>query len=485
MDTEKQLKRSNELLNELMLRFSMGDSEENKQKQEEIDEVNKSIEEYEEEIKKLQEKLNNKDNYKSDRSNLINSGELLTEKLEKERETECNFIQECKKGQNIETKKLREYNTKKEKLIEEIQNIEQRLNKDELAKKNNIVKSIHLTVEEVFGLKKEIKYINVLVEEIELLMELSAEKIRQLGKNITESHNYLEYIDAKKENIDKLNREKQLNDEDIDLYNLRIDKDKLSNLKYVLKTLKSRLKELMYNPSEEIKKQIEENEKVLATNINEEKENTNININEVRVDLDKVKVEPSGDNLTKNDTADLDKFINKLFETTAPSEEIPNEKKRLFKEEPKQDHQLIQPDDKIVADLRTNAEKLELEDVQNAPEYLKQEKNSKNFKEKWNNWSKKILAASVEVVYDVAEKMKEKITSQSGKNDFNSYDNEEFNHKVLSEKGEYTLIKLNNDEDYEYIKYGEKQENVAPGITIKYDGTDMHIYYPKTKGKSR
>ena len=63
MNTEKQLQESNRLLKELMARLSAEDPEDNKQKQEEIDELNKSIDEYETEINKLKEKLDDENNY--------------------------------------------------------------------------------------------------------------------------------------------------------------------------------------------------------------------------------------------------------------------------------------------------------------------------------------------------------------------------------------------------------------------------------------
>lgn len=493
MNTEKQLQDSNKLLKELMSRLNPGDSDEDKQKQEEIEEVKKSIEEYEDEIEKLKKKIDNKDNYKRHNDDLGQNtviDEVLKETITKEIETIQTFIQQCRKGQETETKKLKEYNSNRETLDEEIKYIEQRLIKDELAKKSNIAKGIHLQQEEINNLRKEIDYRNNSIEKIDKVMELSAEKIRQYGQNITESYNRLTALKKREQNLVESSKEELINKEkSIDIYALRIDKDKLSKLEYVLKTLKNRLQVLMYNPYEEIKKQIAENEKVLSSNneLEEKQSNESVTLEKVedKKEENSVEVDPSGVKEPKKEDVDLNLFINKLFQET----EAPKATEKVEAEEKQVEHKLEHPDENIIKALRKNAEKLELLDVQAAPENLKKEKLSSMFINKWNNWTKKVTAATIELVYDVADKISGKKNElpeveQSFKDNLNIDGDKEELYKVLKNEGEYTSVNLNDGEQV-YIKYGDKQENVPEGVTVRYDGNDMYIYYSKVKGKNR
>ena len=279
MNTEKQLQESNKLLKELMSRLSTEDPEENKQKQEEIDELNKSIDEYETEINKLRTKLEDENNYTRVPSgfegrNTTVLEEMTTESIEKERISIRSLLQEYRKGQEVETKKIREYNSKAEQLKIEIDNIKQRLIKDELAKESGIAKNIHLTEEEIDNLKEEITYRESLIEEANRIIDLSADEIRRYGLLITENSEHFERLKEREQKVvsfgkNRIEYPKSL----IDTYALRNDKDNLAKLESGLKALKNRLKVLMYNPSEEIKKQIEENEKALNLLVKEEFDN--------------------------------------------------------------------------------------------------------------------------------------------------------------------------------------------------------------------
>ena len=53
---------------------------------------------------------------------------------------------------------------------------------------------------------------------------------------------------------------------------------------------------------------------------------------------------------------------------------------------------------------------------------------------------------------------------------------------VLTTEGEFAEIDLGDR--IEYVKYGDTSENVPEEISIKYKGTDMHIYFV-TKSKRR
>ena len=182
-------------------------------------------------------------------------------------------------------------------------------------------------------------------------------------------------------------------------------------------------------------------------------------------------------NIESSSDENLNKFIDKIFKHTTPVVEEDKEE---------EEHELEQPDEKTREDLRSESEVFELQEIEDAPENLKKEKLSTKFINAWQNWRKKLSAASIELAYDVANKIRNKHEEQIPEVESSySLDNDEnIGYKKLTTEGEYASVDLDNGETL-YIKYGDKQEDVPEDITIKYEDNEMIISYPKVRGRHK
>lgn len=343
MTLEEQLKLNNELLQQILLHTYANTEEENKAKQEEIEELDESIEKYQSEIDELKTKLADENNYKRTKSDFELKErpvieELLSDSIAQEREDIFKSNQLYRKEQEQQTKMLGVYNGEVVKLKDEISIIEARLNKDAIAKKRGIAKKLHLSDDEVSHLQAEVAYKKELIEEGNQVMEICADEIRRYGRLITANNDRLKHITEKEQKLSNILNSKVATSNDIDGYKIRLDRDELSKKMAALEAFENRKKYLLYDPSKEIREQILQNNKLLN--------NTGI-----------------------KKTGIEDSFV--------PKDEV------LNREESKNEEEL------------SKGEPAELVEINDATDDLKKQKLTEKIKKAWNKWRDKAIAAAV------------------------------------------------------------------------------------------
>lgn len=343
MTLEEQLKLNNELLQQILLHTYANTEEENKAKQEEIEELDESIEKYQSEIDELKTKLADENNYKRTKSDFELKErpvieELLSDSIAQEREDIFKSNQLYRKEQEQQTKMLGVYNGEVVKLKDEISIIEARLNKDAIAKKRGIAKKLHLSDDEVSHLQAEVAYKKELIEEGNQVMEICADEIRRYGRLITANNDRLKHITEKEQKLSNILNSKVATSNDIDGYKIRLDRDELSKKMAALEAFENRKKYLLYDPSKEIREQILQNNKLLN--------NTGIK----KTDIE-------------------DSFV--------PKDEV------LNREESKNEEEL------------SKGEPAELVEINDATDDLKKQKLTEKIKKAWNKWRDKAIAAAV------------------------------------------------------------------------------------------
>ena len=414
MNIEEQLRNSNKLLESLLSRTSAVSEEEARQVQEEIDDIEESIEKYHAEVDELNQKLANPENYKREKSEFETNDraiieELLSESISVEREDIFKSNQVYRKQQEQQTKMLSVYNGEVVKLKEEIKSIEARLNKDAIAKKRGIAKKLHLSDSEVIDLQLELSYKQELIEEGNQVMEICADEIRRYGRLLNENNMRLKTITDKEQRLSKLvsTREKAPKSE-LDQYQIRKDKDELAKKLSALEALKNRKAYLKYNPSEEIKKQIEQNKEILnklkdgtpaQTKVVEQPSNDDKNIfkesnaiplptsfvnNSDDYIYDKVEAPLSTDDSKTEDTKEK-----KSVEENVPPVNEPSSQDK----EPALEEKEVEPESKAI--VPADASPKELKNIFDAPEPLKEQKLSDKFKKVWRKYRDKTIAFAV------------------------------------------------------------------------------------------
>ncbi len=455
MNIEEKLRQSNLLLKQLLLHTSPVAEDENKQNEEEIEAIDESIEKYEAEVEELKQKLANEDNYKRTKSDFeLNERplveELIAESISAEREDIFKSNQLYRKQQEQQTKMLGVYNGEVSKLKDEIKNIEVRLNKDSIAKKRGIAKKLHLSDSEVVDLQLELNYKQELIQEGNQVIEICAEEIRRYGRLITENNARLKTLTEKEQRLSDLlfAKEKKAKSE-IDKYKIRLDQDELSKKISGLKALKNRKEFLLYDPSEEIKKQIKQNEEILAT-----LEKTTTKLDEETVIDEKW---PKTIIYNKEDTKGPveEKMSEEVQPTTTDFKPI-DPAKSIIKA----------PEKAIVKEDDTPKELIEILD---APQELKKQKLSDKVKQAWTKWRDKAIATAVAAAITITAGMGlSKLVNDSDKEMPNVDITHQDNLPNLDENIDFTIkpeITPNtpsNDENKEDISQPEDFAPVEP-----------------------
>ena len=394
MTLEEQLKLNNELLQQILLHTYANTEEENKAKQEEIEELDESIEKYQSEIDELKTKLADENNYKRTKSDFELKErpmieELLSDSIAQEREDIFKSNQSCCKEQAQQTNMLGVYNGEVVKLKDEISIIEARLNKDAIAKKRGIAKKLHLSDDEVSHLQAEVAYKKELIEEGNQVMEICADEIRRYGRLITSNNDRLKHITEKEQRLSNILNSKVATSNDIDGYKIRLDRDELSKKMAALEAFENRKKYLLYDPSKEIREQILQNNKLLN---NAGIKKTGIEDPIVSKEEDKNEEELSKDEPAESENKELTdtKEPEKNEEQSKSTPEVAEESKEEQIEEPKKEFEPIPKERAII-----KHEPAELVEINDAPDELKKQKLSERIKKAWNKWRDKAIAAAV------------------------------------------------------------------------------------------
>ena len=394
MTLEEQLKLNNELLQQILLHTYANTEEENKAKQEEIEELDESIEKYQSEIDELKTKLADENNYKRTKSDFELKErpmieELLSDSIAQEREDIFKSNQIYRKEQAQQTNMLGVYNGEVVKLKDEISIIEARLNKDAIAKKRGIAKKLHLSDDEVSHLQAEVAYKKELIEEGNQVMEICADEIRRYGRLITSNNDRLKHITEKEQRLSNILNSKVATSNDIDGYKIRLDRDELSKKMAALEAFENRKKYLLYDPSKEIREQILQNNKLLN---NAGIKKTGIEDPIVSKEEDKNEEELSKDEPAESENKELTdtKEPEKNEEQSKSTPEVAEESKEEQIEEPKKEFEPIPKERAII-----KHEPAELVEINDAPDELKKQKLSERIKKAWNKWRDKAIAAAV------------------------------------------------------------------------------------------
>lgn len=401
MTLEEQLKLNNELLQQILLHTYANTEEENKAKQEEIEELDESIEKYQSEIDELKTKLADENNYKRTKSDFeLNERpvieELLSDSIAQEREDIFKSNQLYRKEQEQQTKMLGVYNGEVVKLKDEISIIEARLNKDAIAKKRGIAKKLHLSDNEVAHLEAEVAYKKELIEEGNQVMEICADEIRRYGRLITVNNDRLKHITEKEQRLsDILNSKKMPEGTDIDRYRIRLDKDELSKKMAALEAFENRKKYLLYNPSKEIREQISQNNKLLS-DIGSKKFTPNVSEQSAEeLNQEEAIEETSKDTQEQsvNEEVTDSKEETKTENPVQPINDELDKNKENSSEKQEKDEPEFEPIPKERAIIKP--EPAELVTINDAPEELKKQKLSERIKNAWKKWRDKNIALAV------------------------------------------------------------------------------------------
>ncbi len=417
MTAEEQLKLNNELLQQILLHTYANTDEENKAKQEEIDEIDESIERYQAEIDELKTKLADENNYKRTKSDFELKErpmveELLSDSIAQEREDIFKSNQLYRKEQEQQTKMLGVYNGEVVKLKDEISIIEARLNKDDIAKKRGIAKKLHLSDDEVSHLQAEVAYKKELIEEGNQVMEICADEIRRYGRLITTNNERLKHITEKEQRLSSILSSKVTTTNDIDGYKIRLDRDELSKKLAALEAFENRKKYLLYDPSKEIRRQIEQNNEILNGKfVDDSKVNVQNNEECISKSIEqKQEPEESKEEQTEKtlDDASMDEIIKEAEKHNPPKNYTRPDIKSVFDN---LNNDNLTDEKNSSKDNNTNstekAEKgdsefkpipqeraLELVEITDAPDNLKKQKLSEKFKNLWNKWRTKAIAVA-------------------------------------------------------------------------------------------
>lgn len=402
MTLEEQLKLNNELLQQILLHTYANTEEENKAKQEEIEELDESIEKYQSEIDELKTKLADENNYKRTKSDFELKErpvieELLSDSIAQEREDIFKSNQLYRKEQEQQTKMLGVYNSEVVKLKDEISIIEARLNKDAIAKKRGIAKKLHLPDDEVAHLQAEVAYKKELIEEGNQVMEICADEIRRYGRLITANNDRLKHITEKEQRLsDILNSKKTPEGTDIDRYRIRLDKDELSKKIAALEAFENRKKYLLYDPSKEIREQISQNNKLLS-DFGSKKSNTDVS--EQSTEEFKQEVAKEEDVLKDTSEQPVNEDVTDSKEETKtenpvqPTNDELDKNKENSSEGQEKDESEFEPIPKERAIVKRDP--AELVAINDAPEELKKQKLSERIKNAWKKWRDKTIALAV------------------------------------------------------------------------------------------
>lgn len=245
-----------EELKKLKAHTSVPASEEQTNVNNEVESLDETIADYNEQIAALEAKIADPNNYQYNYDNEERNFtiELLQESFENQLEVMDREDAEYKSLQDIATSIFTDYNLEIQSLNLEIEAIERRFRKNDVAVKKNI--GIRLTDQELTNLQADLESKKDRLAVCEEMKTKYVEDLRNYGELITANNHKREIVIGKQNSLNRIIENKKNNPKTIDNFKLQSDKDELARLKAGVAALKSRKDYITYNPSEEIDKLI-------------------------------------------------------------------------------------------------------------------------------------------------------------------------------------------------------------------------------------
>ena len=245
-----------EELKKLKAHTSVPASEEQTNVNNEVESLDETIADYNEQIAALEAKIADPNNYQYNYDNEERNFtiELLQESFENQLEVMDREDAEYKSLQDIATSIFTDYNLEIQSLNLEIEAIERRFRKNDVAVKKNI--GIRLTDQELTNLQADLESKKARLAVCEEMKTKYVEDLRNYGELITANNHKREIVIGKQNSLNRIIENKKNNPKTVDNFKLQSDKDELARLKAGVAALKSRKDYITYNPSEEIDKLI-------------------------------------------------------------------------------------------------------------------------------------------------------------------------------------------------------------------------------------
>lgn len=371
----------------------------------EIENLDETIADYNEQIAALEAKIADSSNYQYNYNNEERDFtiELLQESFENQLEVMDREDAEYKNLQDLATSIFTDYNMEIQGLNVEIEAIERRIRKNDVAVRKNI--GIRLTEQELADLQTELENKKKRLAVCEEMKAKYVEDLRNYGELITANNHKREVVVGKQNSLNRIIENKKNNPKTIDNFKLQSDKDELARLKAGVLALQSRKDYISYNPDQEIDKLIamvsagkgtetladeqtaENTNDKAETLINaynqdfEEKENEELKVEEPVVDNN----EPIAENEEEKDTT----LVAPIPVPTPEMEDISSHSEGNNEEEEKSEEEF--------SDMYTLPSELDEEReaaIEEAKEELKKKKKDNFFKKHW----KKFVATGLGVV---------------------------------------------------------------------------------------
>lgn len=241
-----------EELKKLKAHTSVPASEEQTNVNNEVESLDETIADYNEQIAALEAKIADPNNYQYNYDNEERNFtiELLQESFENQLEVMDREDAEYKSLQDIATSIFTDCNLEIQSLNLEIEAIERRFRKNDVAVKKNI--GIRLTDQELTNLQADLESKKARLAVCEEMKTKYVEDLRNYGELITVNNHKREIVIGKQNSLNRIIENKKNNPKTIDNFKLQSDKDELARLKAGVAALKSRKDYITYNPSEEI-----------------------------------------------------------------------------------------------------------------------------------------------------------------------------------------------------------------------------------------
>lgn len=256
MTNEQILEELKKLKANATIHASVPTTEEQTNVNNEVESLDETIADYNEQIAALEAKIADPNNYQYNYDNEERNFtiELLQESFENQLEVMDREDAEYKSLQDIATSIFTDYNLEIQSLNLEIEAIERRFRKNDVAVKKNI--GIRLTDQELTNLQADLESKKDRLAVCEEMKTKYVEDLRNYGELITANNHKREIVIGKQNSLNRIIENKKNNPKTIDNFKLQSDKDELARLKAGVAALKSRKDYITYNPSEEIDKLI-------------------------------------------------------------------------------------------------------------------------------------------------------------------------------------------------------------------------------------
>lgn len=329
MTNEQILEELKKLKANATIHTSVPTAEEQTNVNSEVESLDETIADYNEQIAALEAKIADPNNYQYNYDNEERNFtiELLQESFENQLEVMDREDAEYKSLQDIATSIFTDYNLEIQSLNLEIEAIERRFRKNDVAVKKNI--GIRLTDQELTNLQADLESKKARLAVCEEMKTKYVEDLRNYGELITVNNHKREIVIGKQNSLNRIIENKKNNPKTIDNFKLQSDKDELARLKAGVAALKSRKDYITYNPSEEIDRLIAmvsagkgiETSPVEDTVAKEEKKNDEVSKAETLINAYNQEFEP------KENTEDKKQDLGVVAPIVGNNEELEKEEK--------------------------------------------------------------------------------------------------------------------------------------------------------------